>query len=72
MIDATRCSGHGRCYDVAPALFTDDDRGYGQSQPIGPLCMSWREQQEEPAPAEGPQRFAGGPGALPDVQDMQR
>jgi ferredoxin len=30
VIDESRCSGHGRCYDVAPSLFTDDDRGYGQ------------------------------------------
>jgi ferredoxin len=29
-IDFDRCSGHGRCYDVAPSLFTDDERGYGQ------------------------------------------
>lgn len=29
-IDAGRCQGHGRCYDLAPALFGDDDEGYGQ------------------------------------------
>ena len=29
-IDFDRCSGHGRCYDIAPSLFTDDERGYGQ------------------------------------------
>lgn len=29
-IDADRCQGHGRCYDLAPGLFTDDDEGYGQ------------------------------------------
>lgn len=29
-IDAHRCSGHGRCYVIAPDLFTDDDAGYGQ------------------------------------------
>ncbi len=29
-IDAQRCTGHGRCYVVAPALFTDDERGFGQ------------------------------------------
>jgi ferredoxin len=29
-IDADKCSGHGRCYDVAPKLFTDDEYGYGQ------------------------------------------
>jgi ferredoxin len=29
-IDTERCTGHGRCYDLAPVLFTDDDEGYGQ------------------------------------------
>jgi ferredoxin len=28
-IDDQRCTGHGRCYDVAPALVVDDERGYG-------------------------------------------
>ena len=23
------CQGHGRCYDLAPGLFGDDDEGYG-------------------------------------------
>jgi len=22
------CAGHGRCYDVAPELFEDDEEGY--------------------------------------------
>ena len=30
VIDHSACNGHGRCYDLAPALFTDDERGYGQ------------------------------------------
>ena len=29
-IDPERCQGHGRCYDLAPNLFGDDDEGYGQ------------------------------------------
>ena len=29
-IDPARCQGHGRCYDLAPGLFGDDDEGYGQ------------------------------------------
>lgn len=29
-IDPDRCQGHGRCYDLAPELFTDDDEGFGQ------------------------------------------
>ena len=29
-IDPGPCQGHGRCYDLAPGLFGDDDEGYGQ------------------------------------------
>jgi ferredoxin len=29
-IDSERCQGHGRCYDLAPGLFGDDDEGYGR------------------------------------------
>ena len=29
-IDPGRCQGHGRCYDIAPGLFGDDDEGYGK------------------------------------------
>ena len=28
-IDPGRCQGHGRCYDLAPELFGDDEEGYG-------------------------------------------
>lgn len=28
-IDAARCQGHGRCYDLAPEVFGEDDEGYG-------------------------------------------
>ncbi len=28
-IDVKCCQGHGRCYDLAPGLFGDDDEGYG-------------------------------------------
>jgi ferredoxin len=28
-IDSGLCQGHGRCYDLAPALFGDDEEGYG-------------------------------------------
>ena len=28
-IDSERCQGHGRCYDIAPGLFGEDDEGYG-------------------------------------------
>jgi len=29
-IDPGLCQGHGRCYDLAPDLFGDDEEGYGQ------------------------------------------
>jgi ferredoxin len=29
-IDHDKCQGHGRCYDLAPKVFTEDDEGYGQ------------------------------------------
>ncbi|HEY6789451.1 MAG TPA: ferredoxin, partial [Trebonia sp.] len=29
-IDSNSCQGHGRCYDLAPGLFGDDDEGYGR------------------------------------------
>ena len=29
-IDASLCSGHGRCYALVPSLFVDDERGFGQ------------------------------------------
>jgi ferredoxin len=29
-INPERCQGHGRCYDLAPNLFGDDEEGYGQ------------------------------------------
>ncbi len=30
VIDEALCTGHARCVAMAPELFTDDDRGYGQ------------------------------------------
>ena len=27
-VDKDLCVGHGRCYDVAPELFEDDEDGY--------------------------------------------
>ena len=29
-IDHEMCTGHGRCYALAPELFEADDEGYGQ------------------------------------------
>ena len=29
-VNSSLCQGHGRCYDLAPDLFGEDDEGYGQ------------------------------------------
>ena len=29
-INPERCQGHGRCYDLVPDLFGDDDEGFGK------------------------------------------
>jgi ferredoxin len=29
VLDRAACTGHGRCYTVAPDLFADDEQGYG-------------------------------------------
>ena len=29
-INTELCQGHGRCYDLVPDLFADDEEGYGQ------------------------------------------
>jgi len=29
-IDDDRCTGHGRCYTLAPGVFGCDDSGFGQ------------------------------------------
>jgi ferredoxin len=27
-LDAEKCTGHGRCYELAPELFAEDERGH--------------------------------------------
>lgn len=34
-IDSEMCTGHGRCYTIAPELFEPDDYGNGQVLPAG-------------------------------------
>jgi ferredoxin len=29
VIDVDACTGHGRCYMLAPSVFTSDDSGFG-------------------------------------------
>lgn len=35
VLDADRCQGHGRCYDLAPELFDADDEGHAVVLPPG-------------------------------------
>ena len=37
VIDAEACTGHGRCYMVAPTVFASDDSGFGTVTVDGPL-----------------------------------
>ena len=30
VVDMDKCTGHGRCYAVAPTVFTCDDSGYAE------------------------------------------
>jgi len=34
-IDESRCTGHGRCYDIAPELFEPDEYGHGRVTKVG-------------------------------------
>jgi ferredoxin len=54
-INAQLCQGHGRCYDLAPSLFGDDDEGYGQVLGDG-VVPSGDEQDARLAVANCPER----------------
>jgi ferredoxin len=54
-IDSTVCQGHGRCYDLAPDLFGDDDEGFGQVLGEG-IVPPDREQEARLAVANCPER----------------
>jgi ferredoxin len=36
-IDSDKCTGHGRCYTLAPEVFGEDDEGNGTVLISGPL-----------------------------------
>ncbi len=38
-IDEDRCSGHGRCYTLAPELFDADEQGHGVALVEGDLAV---------------------------------
>ncbi len=54
-IDSGRCQGHGRCYDLAPGLFGDDDEGYGTVPGDGAVPPG-QEQEARLAAANCPER----------------
>ncbi|HEY2509160.1 MAG TPA: ferredoxin [Streptosporangiaceae bacterium] len=37
LINTELCQGHGRCYDLAPDLFGEDEEGFGQVLGDGPV-----------------------------------
>lgn len=43
-IDSGLCQGHGRCYDLAPGLFGEDEEGYGK--PLGDGAVAPEKEQE--------------------------
>jgi ferredoxin len=54
-IDPERCQGHGRCYDLAPDLFGEDEDGYGTVRDDG-VVPSRREDDAELAVANCPEQ----------------
>jgi ferredoxin len=54
-IDSGRCQGHGRCYDIGPGLFGEDDEGYGTVRGDGPVPAG-EEQEARLAAANCPER----------------
>jgi ferredoxin len=54
-IDSGHCQGHGRCYDIAPGLFGEDDEGYGTVLGDG-LVPAGEEQEARLAAANCPER----------------
>jgi ferredoxin len=54
-IDEDLCTGHGRCYALAPAVFDCDDSGFGVVQIEGDLDPE-RAREAELAAANCPER----------------
>jgi ferredoxin len=54
-INSEICQGHGRCYDLAPDLFGDDDEGFGQVLGDG-IVPPDREREARLAVANRPER----------------
>jgi len=54
-IDPARCQGHGRCYDLVPDLFGEDDEGFGLVLGDG-VVPPGKERQARLAVANCPER----------------
>jgi ferredoxin len=54
-LDSGTCQGHGRCYDLAPDLFGEDDEGYGTVLGTG-VVPPGKEQHARLAAANCPER----------------
>lgn len=55
LIDSEHCQGHGRCYDLAPDLFDDDEEGFGQVLGDGTVPLG-KEREARLAVANCPER----------------
>lgn len=54
-IDPSLCQGHGRCYDLAPDLFGEDEEGYGTVLDDG-IVPPGREHNAQVAVSNCPER----------------
>jgi ferredoxin len=54
-LDSGLCQGHGRCYDLAPELFGEDDEGYGTVLGDGTVAPG-QEQEARLAAVNCPER----------------
>ena len=54
-LDSATCQGHGRCYDLAPDLFGEDEEGYGTVLGTGEVAPG-AEQHARLAAANCPER----------------
>ena len=53
-VDPEKCVGHGRCYDLAPDVYEEDERGYCRvrRETIGPDLAKQARLGEENCPED--------------------